>query len=86
MDFKNITRIEYHGQPALSTAQLAEFYECAPSAISNNFKNNESRYVKGKHFFKLKGDELATFKNCEKLAKIFAVLRDNKPYVPASFS
>ena len=60
---ENITRIEYKGQPVLTTAQLAEFYECAPSAISNNFKNNESRYVKGKHFFKVEGDELKVLRS-----------------------
>lgn len=60
---ENITRIEYHGQRVLTTAQLAEFYECSTSAISNNFKNNEDRYVKGKHYFKVEGDELKVLRS-----------------------
>lgn len=60
---ENITRIEYHGQPVLTTVQLAEFYGTNTGNISANFKNNEDRFVEGKHFFKLEGDELAIFKN-----------------------
>ena len=32
--------------------------------ISDNFKRNESRFVEGKHYFKLEGDALKQFKNC----------------------
>lgn len=55
---ENITRIEYHGQLVLTTAQLAEFYECKDRNISENFKNNESRFISGKHYFKVEGGEL----------------------------
>lgn len=58
----NITRIEYGGQLVLTTAQLAEFYDCNPRNISENFKNNEDRFIKGKHFFKLDGDDLNIFR------------------------
>lgn len=55
---ENITRIEYHGQPVLTTAQLAEFYETSAGNLSANFKNNEDRFVEGKHYFKIVGEEL----------------------------
>lgn len=58
---ENITRIEYHGQPVLTTAQLAEFYETKELNIVSNFKNNSDRFIEGKHFFKLEGDELKDF-------------------------
>lgn len=54
----NITRIEYHGQLVLTTAQLAEFYETSATNLSANFKNNEDRFIEGKHYFKLEGDDL----------------------------
>ena len=54
----NITRMEYGGEPVLTTAQLAEFYETNAGNISANFKNNEDRFVEGKHFFKIVGEEL----------------------------
>ena len=54
----NLTRIEYKGQPVLTTAQLAEFYETSTENIKRNFSNNVERFVFGKHYFKLEGEEL----------------------------
>lgn len=62
-NIENITRIEYHGQLVLTTEQLAEFYGCPAVNLKNNFRNNSDRFIYGKHFYKLEGDELATFKN-----------------------
>lgn len=59
----DITRIEYNGQLVLTTAQLAEFYDCSVDNIGVNFRNNRERFISGKHYFKLEGDALATFKN-----------------------
>ena len=58
----NVTRIEYGGQPVISTARLAEFYECTDRNIRQNFNNNADRFIAGKHFFKLEGDALRVFK------------------------
>ena len=44
--------------------QLAEFYECNAKQICQNFNNNIERFAEGKHYFKLEGDELNTFRNC----------------------
>ena len=54
----DITRIEYNGQLVLTTAQLAEFYETGENNIKNNFRNNADRFIEGKHFFKVEGDDL----------------------------
>lgn len=59
----NLTRIEYKGQPVLTTAQLAAALSTPDKVVtaqnlSYNFKYNASRYVEGKHYFKLEGDEL----------------------------
>lgn len=45
-----------------TTAQLSEFYECSARNISDNFKRNENRFVVGKHFFCLEGDDLRKFR------------------------
>jgi hypothetical protein len=58
----NPTPIEHSGQRVLTTAQLAESFDTETKIISKNFERNESRYVEGKHFFALKGEELKTFK------------------------
>lgn len=59
----DITRIEYRGQLVLTTAQLAEFYECNERNIRDNFNNNRDRFIEGKHYFKVVGDELKVLRN-----------------------
>ena len=54
----NVTRIEYGNQPVVTTAQLTEFYETGTENIKRNFSNNSERFIEGKHYFKLEGDEL----------------------------
>ena len=63
MENMNVTRIEYGGQPVIPTARLAEFYQCQPRNIRDNFNNNVDRFIEGKHFFKLEGDALDTLRN-----------------------
>lgn len=62
-----ITRIEYKGQLVLTTEQLAKFYGTKVDNIKRNFSNNKDRFIEGKHYFKLEGEELATFKNRVKI-------------------
>lgn len=63
-NFKAPVPVEYSNQLVLLTAQLAEYYECEPRHISDNFKRNESRFVEGKHYFRLEGEALKQFKDC----------------------
>ena len=55
--------VEYSNQPVVTTEQLAEFYGCEPKQIRQNFNNNKERFVEGKHYFKLDGEQLRVFKN-----------------------
>lgn len=61
-DFK-LTPIENDGKRVLTTAQLAEGYGTYTKTITDNFSNNKKRYIEGKHFYCLKGDELKVFKS-----------------------
>lgn len=63
IDFTHLTRIEYKGKLVLTTAQLAEFYDTNVINLQRNFSNNKKYFVEGKHYFKLEGEELNTFKN-----------------------
>lgn len=54
--------IEYKGQKVITTAMLAEAYGTNTSYISKNFNRNKSKFVEGKHYFYLTGDELREFK------------------------
>lgn len=58
IDFTHLTRIEYKGKLVLTTAQLAEFYDSNVVNLRMNFAHNESRFIKGKHYFKIEGEEL----------------------------
>ena len=56
-----LTVISHSNQRILTTAQLAEAYEATEKAISNNFNNNKDRYIEGKHYYCLQGEELKDF-------------------------
>ena len=58
----NLTVTEYKNIQVLTTQQIAEAYEADSRIISNNFNRNKERYIEGKHFVCLEGEELKTFK------------------------
>ena len=53
---------EYHGIRVLTTGQLSEMYGTDNKTISYNFSYNKRKYVEGKHYIKLEGAELRSFK------------------------
>ncbi|MDX8291443.1 ORF6N domain-containing protein [Metabacillus indicus] len=54
--------IESNNQRVLTTANLAEAYGTDEKRISENFIRNKERYILGKHFLLLQGEELRYFK------------------------
>ena len=50
--------VEYSAQRIVTTEQLAEFYECDRMQIIQNFNNNKTHFVEGKHYFKVEGEDL----------------------------
>ncbi|MFD0825813.1 ORF6N domain-containing protein [Neobacillus sp. M.A.Huq-85] len=54
--------IEQNGARVLTTQQLAEAYGTDTKIINRNFQRNSDRYVQGKHFYALSGEELKAFK------------------------
>lgn len=55
--------IRFKNIPVVTTAQLAEFYGVDVNNIQQNFKRNASRFIQGKHYFKIEGAELRELKN-----------------------
>ena len=53
---------EYHGIRVLTTGQLSEMHGTDNKTISYNFSYNKRKYVEGKHYIKLEGAELRSFK------------------------
>lgn len=54
--------IEYSNIRVLTTQQLAEAYAANADTVTKNFNRNKDRYVEGKHFICLKGDDLKAFR------------------------
>lgn len=54
--------VEYNNIRVLTTKQVAEAYETEQQIVANNFNRNKERYIEGKHFICLKGDELREFR------------------------
>ena len=59
----NLTVLEYNNKRILTTKQLAEVYETTEDNIRINFNNNKDRFIEGKHYYRLTGEELKQFKN-----------------------
>lgn len=54
--------IAYQGARVITTELLAQLYGTDAKNLRMNFSNNEHRFIAGKHFFKLEGDQLKEFK------------------------
>ena len=57
-----LTVLEHNSIRVMTTEQLAEAYGCAPKQIQQNFSNNRVRFIAGKRFFVLEGQDLQTFR------------------------
>ena len=66
----NLIPIEHQSQMVLTTAQLAEQYDTDERRISENFNRNRDRYMEGKHFFALQGEEKRAFRTIRKLRMV----------------
>lgn len=55
--------IEHKNIRVLTTKQLAEAYNADVSTIQYNFRYNKKRYIEGKHYIEIKGDELKEMKS-----------------------
>lgn len=55
--------VEVKGQRVLTAKQIAEAYRVDVQKIQQNFANNRSRFVDGKHYISMKGNDLRDFKN-----------------------
>ncbi|MBE6067953.1 MAG: ORF6N domain-containing protein [Clostridium lundense] len=58
----DLTPIEFKNQRIMTTKILAEQYGTKEDNISKNFNRNIDRFVEGKHYYRLEGEELKVFK------------------------
>lgn len=57
----NLTVVEYADQRVMTTKQLAEVFGTDKKNIQNNFTRNKGRFVEGRDYYYLEGDDLKRF-------------------------
>ncbi|WP_226373405.1 MULTISPECIES: ORF6N domain-containing protein [Pectobacterium] len=60
---ESLSVIAHKGFPVITTDLLANLYGANVNSIQQNFKRNATRFINGKHYFKLEGTDLREFKN-----------------------
>jgi hypothetical protein len=65
---RSLQVIEHRNQRVLTTQQLAEGYGTDTTIISNNFNRNKERYIPGKYYFILEGEDKREFVNRHQFA------------------
>ena len=65
MQLPNITEVK--GIRVLTTKQLAELYGADARTLQYNFRYNKERYMLGKHYIEVDGDELSPAKKCQEV-------------------
>lgn len=58
----NLAITEYNDIRVLTTQQIAEAYGTDSNVITKNFNRNKDRYLEGKHYICLKGEDLKEFR------------------------
>lgn len=59
----NLSPITHNQIPVITTELLAQLYGTETNNIKVNFSRNSDRFVCGKHYFKIEGDELRAMKH-----------------------
>lgn len=60
---RDLQIIEYRGQRVVTTEQLASGYGTDVNNITVNYHRNQDRFIEGKHYFDVQGEELREMKN-----------------------
>lgn len=67
--------IEYQGQRMITTELLAQGYGAEVDSVRQNFKRNKNRFIEGKHYFQIEGEELAVLRVTYSHAQISSKVR-----------
>lgn len=73
---ENLPSLTPQHLPVITTELLAELYGTERQRLTNNFNRNKERFVEGKHFFLIEGDELRELKNKNSLRVSVKIARN----------
>lgn len=65
--------ITYQNVRVTTTELLAQFYGTDTVRIRQNYLSNQDRFIEGKHYFKLEGENLRQFKQLHKVSQSYSV-------------
>lgn len=63
VNHSSVPVITYRNQRVVTTESLASGYGTTAQNITNNFNRNKIRFVEGKHYFRIEGDEVENLRN-----------------------
>lgn len=61
---KDLIPVKFNEEVVITTKVLANVYGCDDKIISNNFNRNKDKFIEGKHYYVLEGEQLQAFKGC----------------------
>ncbi|EEL1375810.1 TPA: ORF6N domain-containing protein [Salmonella enterica subsp. enterica serovar Newport] len=73
---ENLPSLTHNHLPVITTELLAELYGTERQRLTNNFNRNKERFIEGKHFFLIEGDELRELKNKNSLRVSVKIARN----------
>ncbi len=73
---ETLSPITYNQIPVITTELLAQLYGTEAIRIQQNHARNAERFIEGKHFYKLVGDELRGMKHRLSLSESVKIARN----------
>ncbi|WP_228012334.1 ORF6N domain-containing protein [Salmonella enterica] len=73
---ETLSPITHNQIPVITTELLAQLYGTEAIRIQQNYSRNSERFVEGKHFYKLVGDELRDMKHRLSLSESVKIARN----------
>ncbi|EJB5941135.1 ORF6N domain-containing protein [Escherichia coli] len=73
---ENLPSLTHQHLPVITTELLAELYGTERQRLTNNFNRNKERFIEGKHFFLIEGDELRELKHRNSLRVSVKIARN----------
>ena len=61
---KDLIPVKFNEEVVITTKMLAEVYECEDGNITWNFNHNKDKFIEGKHYYKVEGEELKNLRVC----------------------
>ena len=59
-----LMQVKFNEEVVITTKMLAEVYECEDGNITWNFNHNKDKFIEGKHYYKVEGEELKNLRVC----------------------